>query len=200
MIIEATIVCPFCGHKHIDRDEWAIRPHKTHLCTTEDGGCGKLFRLEDPNDSDVYFVGTDKSTKTKNEITNELLDKEFQELFWDKSFKKAGKGQALTAYKKTRRNDLKRPEERDRMLEAWIYVNEVLFPKKAEKDGSKQYIPLASTWLNGKRWEDEEIQEAFKSKLEKGYDINLVPNNNETLVHLMEKNFRALELIKSNAA
>jgi hypothetical protein len=24
--------CPVCGAKHIDRDEWATRPHRTHLC------------------------------------------------------------------------------------------------------------------------------------------------------------------------
>ncbi len=24
--------CPRCGTQHIDRDEWATRPHRTHLC------------------------------------------------------------------------------------------------------------------------------------------------------------------------
>lgn len=26
------LFCPECGNQHIDRDEWATRPHKTHLC------------------------------------------------------------------------------------------------------------------------------------------------------------------------
>lgn len=59
MIIKAHIICPFCGHIHVDRNEWAAKPHKTHLCTTEDGGCGKLFRLEDPNVSETYFCGVE---------------------------------------------------------------------------------------------------------------------------------------------
>lgn len=24
--------CPRCDFQHIDRDEWATRPHRTHLC------------------------------------------------------------------------------------------------------------------------------------------------------------------------
>lgn len=31
--------CPICEANHFDQDEWAIRPHKTHLCVN----CGHLF-------------------------------------------------------------------------------------------------------------------------------------------------------------
>jgi hypothetical protein len=31
-IIEETLDCPHCGSAHFDIDEWALKPHKTHLC------------------------------------------------------------------------------------------------------------------------------------------------------------------------
>ncbi len=34
------LACPACDVKHVDEDEWATRPHRTHLC----GACGALFR------------------------------------------------------------------------------------------------------------------------------------------------------------
>jgi len=33
------IYCYFCGARHIDKNEWAKKPHHTHLCET----CGKQF-------------------------------------------------------------------------------------------------------------------------------------------------------------
>lgn len=37
--------CPRCGRRHVDIEEWATRPHKTHLCLFAD--CGHLWRPED---------------------------------------------------------------------------------------------------------------------------------------------------------
>lgn len=34
------IHCPECGLKHIDREEWAKIPHRSHLCE----GCGYIWR------------------------------------------------------------------------------------------------------------------------------------------------------------
>ena len=34
------LACPMCHAQHVDEDEWATRPHRTHLC----GACGALFR------------------------------------------------------------------------------------------------------------------------------------------------------------
>ena len=31
--------CPHCKTKHEDIDEWAVKPHRTHLCLN----CGMLF-------------------------------------------------------------------------------------------------------------------------------------------------------------
>ena len=38
-IPQENVICPRCFHPHIDLDEWAIKPHKTHLCQH----CGNLF-------------------------------------------------------------------------------------------------------------------------------------------------------------
>jgi len=31
-IVRTILNCPNCGKAHVDRDEWANKPHKTHLC------------------------------------------------------------------------------------------------------------------------------------------------------------------------
>jgi rubredoxin len=38
--IPMVLACPTCHAWHVDEDEWATRPHKTHLCSR----CGALFR------------------------------------------------------------------------------------------------------------------------------------------------------------
>ena len=45
--IYKTLLCPYCEKVHIDVGEWFNKPHRTHLCLVEDGGCGKEF--EDPD-------------------------------------------------------------------------------------------------------------------------------------------------------
>lgn len=53
--------CPFCSALHVDEGEWAIRPHKTHRCTS----CKREWRpfpyptfgvLEDGHSFSVPFV------------------------------------------------------------------------------------------------------------------------------------------------
>ncbi len=34
------LCCPNCGLRHIDKDEWAFKPHRTHLCA----GCKHEWR------------------------------------------------------------------------------------------------------------------------------------------------------------
>lgn len=38
--IPMLLLCPHCDVMHVDRDEWATRPHKTHLCEN----CGLEWR------------------------------------------------------------------------------------------------------------------------------------------------------------
>lgn len=41
MPIPMIILCVSCGQQHIDEEEWATRPHKTHLCKF----CGTCWRV-----------------------------------------------------------------------------------------------------------------------------------------------------------
>lgn len=34
--VKLVLYCPVCQKQHLDEGEWAVRPHKTHLCL----GCG----------------------------------------------------------------------------------------------------------------------------------------------------------------
>ncbi len=38
--IPMVLFCHYCAERHIDHDEWAVKPHRTHLCRA----CGKTFR------------------------------------------------------------------------------------------------------------------------------------------------------------
>lgn len=37
--IRILLSCPFCGTLHVDRGEWAVRPHREHLCER----CGLIW-------------------------------------------------------------------------------------------------------------------------------------------------------------
>ena len=37
------LFCPWCGTRHEDLDEWASKPHHTHLCSA----CDKTWRLDE---------------------------------------------------------------------------------------------------------------------------------------------------------
>ena len=41
------LACPTCEKQHVDRNEWATRPHHKHLCEH----CGTVWRIE------PYMVG-----------------------------------------------------------------------------------------------------------------------------------------------
>ena len=49
--IPMLIVCPRCGAQHVDKDEWATKPHRTHRCDA----CGREWRP-----SNLPTVGVDK--------------------------------------------------------------------------------------------------------------------------------------------
>jgi hypothetical protein len=53
----AVIFCPYCGARHVDKDEWQTRPHHKHLCA----GCGKLFRYQGADGE--YFYGAPGAPK-----------------------------------------------------------------------------------------------------------------------------------------
>lgn len=47
--VPSILYCPTCGLQHVDQLEpetqidWSARPHKTHLCVKDRGGCGSLW-------------------------------------------------------------------------------------------------------------------------------------------------------------
>lgn len=49
-VVKMELRCPHCGRFHVDREEWANRPHHTHLCEHCDGE----FRR---GEGHVYYAG-----------------------------------------------------------------------------------------------------------------------------------------------
>ena len=47
------LACPTCTKQHVDRGEWATRPHHKHLCKH----CGTVWRVE------PYMVGVSCKTE-----------------------------------------------------------------------------------------------------------------------------------------
>ena len=91
----------------------------------------------------VAYRGTNRGT---NRSTIRKKDEESFDRFWSAYPKKQGKQDAFKAYKKA---SSKADEETlIKALEAW---------KQSEQWQKEKgrYIPLASTWLNGERWNDE---------------------------------------------
>jgi len=105
-------------------------------------GSGKKLALEEEveEEVDTYIR---KSSPIKN------VNKLFQQ-FWAAYPKKKAKGQAEKTWSK-----IKPDEELTKLMVAKI--EEAKLSKDWKKDGG-QFIPYPSTWLNTKRWEDEEVE------------------------------------------
>lgn len=83
-----------------------------------------------------------KEKKEKNESITDLFD-----LFWSAYPKHQNKSEALKAFSKLKPS----PDQLEHMLSSIaIWKNS----DQWTKDGG-QYVPLPSTWLKGRRWEDE---------------------------------------------
>lgn len=95
-------------------------------------------------------------------------DKEFEKLVWSIAYKKSGKETAKKAYLKIRKEVARTNEQREDVLEAWRYVNEVMFPAQHKEKGTKQFIPMPSTWFNQQRWNDEDVQQGLHQRFVTG--------------------------------
>lgn len=98
-------------------------------------------------DSQSQEEGKSKPPKRKKATAKEDYDLEGFNAFWAAYPKKAGKADALKAWNKLKP---------DIVLQA--KMGEALTAQKKSPQWTKnngQYIPMPSTWLNGKRWEDE---------------------------------------------
>lgn len=95
---------------------------------------------------DVSVICPD-SKKENGSVEKEKLECRFMR-FWEKYPKKEGKGAAEKIFYRIKPDD----DLLNRMLNA-IELHKVL--KRWERKENYQYIPHPSTWLNGKRWEDD---------------------------------------------
>lgn len=110
----------------------------------------------------------DKNTPPQSPKGDESeIERKFS-AFWDAYPKKEAKKSALKSYSKLNPDD----ELHNIIMKA------VNAQKKRKQWQESKYIPLASSWLNGRRWEDE-IQEAEHQR------IDTLPTN----VSILEKYF-----------
>lgn len=127
----------------VDYDCEADNNHiENHTSTTYQPDCNQtsLFIKEDKN------VRTQENARARE---GGVLSESF-EIFWNAYPKKAAKQQALKAWEKLKPNE---------ELTAEILASLGRQKKSVQwtKDNG-QYIPYPATWLNGRRWEDEETE------------------------------------------
>lgn len=115
---------------------------------------GNMLLLEDDGDKD----GDNGRDNVPIDIRDKRLDirdkdnryKERFERFWKAYPKKVAKDKALKAFEKIKPND----ETVNQMIDAI----ELFKQTKQWKENNGQFIPYPATWLNQKRWEDEDLK------------------------------------------
>lgn len=98
---------------------------------------------------------TDTDTEHKKPLAREVIRTDYFDRFWKLYPKKKSKAAAEKAFAKLKMTD-----------EFFSIILAALAAQAATKDWTKdggQYIPLAGTWIHGKRWDDE-IQPAAQQK------------------------------------
>lgn len=116
----------------------------------------------------------DKIINNKAKALAEEQERLFK-LFWDFYPRKVAKEDAMKAFRKLKANS----ELLDKIIAGLNAAK--LSPQWVKSDG--QFIPYASTWLNGRRWEDEAVTAlAPENKKVTSYDIDNI-----------KKRFRSLD-------
>ena len=82
-----------------------------------------------------------------NNLSSETIYNVHFEEWWSEYPKKKGKGQARNAYK----GALKKATQEELLSAVRLFA-------EAMKSTDQQFIPHASTWLNGERWLDDDLQ------------------------------------------
>jgi hypothetical protein len=91
----------------------------------------------------------------KSRDNNSELDAEFETDFWPLAIRKVGKGAARKAYRAARRKGA----SKDLLVQRFAKANQGW--KEQKTQGMEvRFIPHPSTWLNGERWEDADLQGA----------------------------------------
>lgn len=97
-------------------------------------------------DKNVYHNNT-SINNTSNNITPIYPLKENFELFWSAYPKKQNKAKAKIWFEKNKPNE--------ELMNIILSKLEMFKRTKEWKKNNGQFIPMPTTWLNGKRWEDE---------------------------------------------
>lgn len=93
------------------------------------------------------FVNSDKSSNILTDInTDTTVQTQFEQL-WKIYPKKQSKAQALKSFKKLKVDET--------LLATILQAVSVQSSAESWKKDNFKYVPLLSTWLNNKRWEDE---------------------------------------------
>lgn len=100
-------------------------------------------------------IGKDKHICPKNVSDGAVFDERFEK-FWSAYPKRVGKKAAQKAFIKIKPNE----ELLEKMLKAIEAQNK---SEQWQKENG-QYIPNASTWLNGERWNDEAAETTDKNE------------------------------------
>lgn len=75
--IDMVLHCPACGMQHVDAPSptdgqnlrmWSNPPHKSHLCRTEDGGCGHIWRPADVPTNGVAAIKTKGKADSRHPV------------------------------------------------------------------------------------------------------------------------------------
>lgn len=126
----------------------SIAPNGATDCTEPCNVIERYNNISDP--TDAYQLNTSMPTEPEPEQPKEgetpTVEESFT-LFWLAYPRKVSKAKALREWKKLR--------------PSWAMVQQILTALSAQKQQSSwrdpQYIPHPSTWLHGRRWEDETI-------------------------------------------
>ena len=102
------------------------------------------------NDIGIPLVYPEKNRIEKNRIEYNILpqnDETLFDIFWENYPKKLDKKNAKKSFDKIKPNE--------ELVNEMVKQIERFKDTKEWKDGNGKYIPYPSTWLNGRRWEDE---------------------------------------------
>ena len=112
-------------------------------------------------------VTSEKSSHTKESIKHTTINKnnsEFFDSFWQEYPNKTTKQAAIKSWSKLKLND--------------ALFNTIIDALKKQKPHFKTgFIPHASTWLNGKRWEDEVQPTSNQQPTIKPFEKSVTPEN-----------------------
>ena len=100
-------------------------------------------------------IGKDKHICPKNVSDGAVFDERFEK-FWSAYPKKVGKKAAQKAFIKIKPNE--------ELLEKMLKAIETQKRSEQWQKENGQYIPNASTWLNGERWNDEAVKNIDKNE------------------------------------